>query len=99
MLEKIKSMLGIKTIDYRELLDNGAIIVDVRTPQEFKSGHSKGSKNIPLQNLQGEIKTLKNKEVVLVCQSGMRATQAKSMLGQNGITAHNAGSWTRFSNL
>lgn len=96
MLEGLKKMLGIKTVDYDQLLANGAVLIDVRTPGEFKSGHAKGSKNIPLQNLGGQMKGLKGKEVVIVCQSGMRASQAKSMLAQNGITAHNAGSWTRF---
>jgi rhodanese-related sulfurtransferase len=86
-------LFGGSKVDYRELVKQGAIIVDVRTPQEFKSGHLKGSKNIPLQTLSNSISKLKGKEVVLVCRSGGRAGSAKGILSSHGITAHNAGAW------
>lgn len=85
--------MGGETVDYKELIANGAVVVDVRTPGEFQSGHVKGSKNIPLQTLQNSISSLKNKEVILVCRSGARAASAKNMLGKHGITAYNAGAW------
>lgn len=84
-------------VDYRELINQGAIVVDVRTPQEFSQGHVKGSKNIPLQTLSSNAKKLAGKEVVLVCRSGARASQAKYVLQQNGIKAHNAGAWQNLS--
>lgn len=96
-LESIKKALGIETVDYSEVLRQGGILIDVRTPTEFKSGHAKGSQNIPLQNLSSKINKLKNKEVVLVCRSGGRAAQAKGLLKQNGIKAYNAGSWRRMA--
>ncbi len=79
-----------------EALENGAVIVDVRTPGEYSSGHVKGSKNIPLQNINGSIDRLRklNKPVVLCCASGMRSGQATSVLKQHGVEAYNAGSWT-----
>lgn len=80
-------------VDYNEKIKNGAIIVDVRTAAEFNSGHAKGSKNIPLQSLSTKINQLKGKEIILVCRSGARAGQAKSVLGNNGIIAYNAGAW------
>lgn len=89
----LKGLFGGTKTDYSELINNGAIIVDVRSPQEFKSGHVKGSKNIPLQNINGSIKQLQGKEVILVCLSGGRAGSAKSILQKNGISAHNAGAW------
>lgn len=89
----LSNLFGGTKVDYRELINNGAIIIDVRTPQEFKSGHAKGSKNIPLQSLSKSISKLKNKEVILVCRSGGRAASAKSTLSKHGITAHNAGAW------
>ena len=86
-------LFGGSKVDYNELVKQGAIIVGVRTPQEFKSGHVKGSKNIPLQTLGNSISKLKGKEVVLVCRSGGRAASAKATLSSHGITAHNAGAW------
>lgn len=85
--------MGGETVNYKELITNGAVVVDVRTPGEFQSGHVKGSKNIPLQTLQNSISSLKNKEVILVCRSGGRAASAKNMLTKHGITAYNAGAW------
>jgi len=90
----IKKALFGEPVDYSAILENGGVLIDVRTPSEFNSGHAKGSKNIPLQNLSNQLKKLKGKQVVLVCRSGARAAQAKNTLQNNGITAHNAGSWT-----
>ncbi len=80
-------------VDYKELINNGAIIVDVRSPQEFKSGNASKSINIPLQNLKTQLNKVKGKEVILVCKSGVRASQAKAILTKNGINAYNAGAW------
>lgn len=91
----IKEQLFGTPVDYRALIESGAVVVDVRSPQEFQSGHAKGSKNIPLQNLEGKMKQLKGKEVIVVCKSGMRAAQAKGLLSRNGITCHNAGAWQK----
>lgn len=90
----IKKALFGETVDYSAILENGGVLIDVRTPSEFNSGHAKGSKNIPLQKLSKQVQQLKGKEVVLVCRSGARAAQAKNKLHQHEITAHNAGSWT-----
>lgn len=87
------SLFGGPKVDYSERIANGAVVVDVRSPQEFSMGHFKGSKNIPLQTFASKVKSLKGKEVVVVCRSGARASQAKGILERNGIVAHNAGSW------
>lgn len=78
-----------------EILTNGGIIIDVRTPQEFKGGHVKGSKNIPLNTINSQVKSLKktNKSMVLCCASGMRSAQATTVLKNAGIDAVNGGSW------
>lgn len=80
-------------VDFNELRKEGAIVVDVRTSSEYNSGHCKGSINIPLASLNKKVDRLKNKTIILVCRSGMRAGQAKSILQKNGITAYNAGAW------
>jgi len=89
--QNIKEQIFGTPADYRALITNGAIVIDVRSTQEFQSGHANGSKNIPLQNLNAQMKQLKGKEVIVVCKSGMRASQAKNALLKNGITCHNAG--------
>ncbi|HRB19894.1 MAG TPA: rhodanese-like domain-containing protein, partial [Chitinophagales bacterium] len=44
----MKSLLGFgPKVDYKQLLQEGAVIIDVRTKAEYQSGHIKGSMNIP----------------------------------------------------
>ena len=95
----LKNKLFGPPVDYNELIQNGAVIVDVRTPQEFKSGHAKKSKNLPLNVLKSKTASLKGKEVILVCKSGARAGMAKSILKKEGIIAHNLGPWQKAQNL
>lgn len=60
--------------------------IDVRTPGEYKGNHQKQFKNIPLNNLAGRTGELdKDKEVVLICQSGMRSARAAKMLKKQGF--------------
>lgn len=93
---------GTSTIDKtKDLLDRGAVIIDVRTPGEFSSDHVKGSKNIPLQSIRGEVDKIRkmNKPVVVCCASGMRSAQAASILNKAGIETVNAGSWTKVQSV
>ena len=56
----LKNIFGLGTkINFTELMKSGAQIIDVRTPGEFQSGHIKGSVNIPLQNLNGQLSKIK----------------------------------------
>ena len=96
MISTIKKILGIgPSVNYTELMEKGAIIVDVRTAGEYQSGHIKGSINIPLQNLQGQLSKLKkDKPIITCCASGMRSASAKSMLSSNGFAeVYNGGGW------
>lgn len=101
MLETIKSLLGFgpKT-DYKELVKNGAQIVDVRTKAEFQQGHIKGALNIPLNNLPNHYSTLKkDKPVITCCASGIRSAQGKNILKANGfIEVYNGGGWLNLQN-
>ena len=83
-------------MDYKSLVQNGAMIVDVRSPQEFNGGNIKGSVNIPLQSLQSSLgKIPKNKTVITCCASGMRSASAKSILKSAGYQdVHNGGGWS-----
>ena len=66
----------------------GAILLDVRTPQEYGAGHIPESKNIPLQIIEKVTSVAENKDTVLYvyCQSGARSRQATSMLQGMGYT-------------
>ncbi len=70
-------------------------IVDVRTNEEFQSGHAAGAVNIPLQQIGNRLSELDNlpKPLVLCCASGGRSGQAEYFLTQKGIDCCNAGSW------
>lgn len=69
-----------------EAINNGAYLVDVRTPAEFSGGSVKGAVNIPLSNLQSQMKKFKGKKnIVVFCRSGARSGQAKRILEQRGF--------------
>ena len=78
-----------------EYLKEGAVVIDVRTVQEFQDGHVKSSKNIVLNNIPSKIAEIKamNKKIIAVCRSGARSGQATSFLKQNGIDVINGGPW------
>jgi rhodanese-related sulfurtransferase len=65
-----------------------AVIVDVRAPNEFKSGHIPYARNIPVDQIKDrmkELEKLKNKPLLLVCQSGTRSSQACGALLKDGF--------------
>jgi phage shock protein E len=87
--------LGDKSESITNFMEKGAVIIDVRTVGEYKEGHIKGSKNIPLDTIASKIQEIKklNKPVIACCRSGMRSAQATSILKQNGIEVLNGGGW------
>ncbi|MBP6432890.1 MAG: rhodanese-like domain-containing protein [Ferruginibacter sp.] len=101
MLDFFKKLFSNNTEDLKAIVNDGAYLVDVRSKAEYESGHVKGSANIPLDQIQQHIGKFKNKKnVVVFCRSGMRASQAKSILQQNGISnVVNAGTWQKVNNL
>ena len=74
-------------VNLEAIINGGAFLVDVRTPQEFSGHKIKGSVNIPLDKISSQIAKFKNKNnIVVFCRSGNRSSQAKSILERNGIT-------------
>ena len=78
-----------------EYLNEGAVVIDVRTAEEFQGGHVGGSKNIVLNSIPNQVAAIKamNKKVIAVCRSGARSGQATSFLAQQGIDVINGGPW------
>ena len=96
MFDSIKQLLGLAPkVNYSELVKNGAQIIDVRTPGEFKAGHIRGAVNIPLQTISSQLGRIKKgKPVITCCASGMRSASAKSILKSCGFEeVHNGGGW------
>ena len=102
MFETIKKMFGIgPSVNYAELIKEGAIILDVRSKGEYGSGHIRGSMNIAVEQLGNNLNKLKdkNKPIITCCASGMRSASAKSILRSKGYTqVYNGGSWTSLRN-
>tara|TARA_B110000285_G_scaffold163643_1_gene182762 strand:+ start:663 stop:962 length:300 start_codon:yes stop_codon:yes gene_type:complete len=87
-----------KKTDYKKLLnEDGAVIIDVRSPSEFAGGSVPGSENIPLGSIPGKTKKIKSLGVpiICVCASGMRSGGAKTQLKAAGVDAYNGGPWTK----
>lgn len=100
MLGFLKKLFGGTTFDFKELVNNGAVIIDVRSPGEYKSGHIQGSKNFPLDTIRNKVNDLKklNKPVITVCRSGARSGMAKGILKSAGIEVYNGGPWFSLQN-
>ncbi|WDZ88162.1 rhodanese-like domain-containing protein [Micromonospora cathayae] len=84
---------GPRTLDaatLRELIDSGRAprLLDVRTPAEFETAHIPGSYNVPLDLLRehrAELRDHLDEQVVLICRSGARASQAEQSLADVGL--------------
>jgi phage shock protein E len=68
-------------------VDTPHILLDVRTPEEFASGHIAGAVNIPVQDLTRLMSELpQDLPLVIYCRSGNRSAQAVSILGEAGYS-------------
>jgi rhodanese-related sulfurtransferase len=76
----------------------GHLLVDVRTAEEFRSGHIPGAINIALQDLPQRMDTLpKDQPIVLYCRSGARSNNAAQMLAKAGFeNVHDLGGIMRW---
>ncbi len=100
MLSKLKSLFKRKKdrnideydIDEKELdsiLSKGAILVDVRSPQEYEEGHMEGAILLPEYDIRKKAKTLlpnKNMNIIVYCSSGTRSKKAQEELQEMGYT-------------
>ncbi len=73
--------------EVREWVDSGALIVDVRTPEEFAVARFDGAINIPLSELDQNLQIFGDKDmkIIVYCRTGNRSGQAKKLLNNNGF--------------
>jgi rhodanese-related sulfurtransferase len=90
------SFLGFGGNKVKDALKRGAIIIDVRTPQEYDGGKVPGSINIPVDKISANADRIKsmNKPVIFCCASGARSGNATSIMKGKGLKdVVNGGSW------
>ncbi|WP_223559501.1 rhodanese-like domain-containing protein [Chryseobacterium lathyri] len=83
------------------LIQKGAIILDVRTEKEFKTGHIEGSVNISLGTIRERYTELnRDKTYITVCSHGLRSVKAEKILKERGFRhVHNGGAWSDLQGL
>lgn len=73
----------------REKRAAGALLLDVRTPAEYRAGHIEGAINIPVQQLSQRIAELHDRraqDIIVYCQSGARSSEATALLRRAGFS-------------
>jgi rhodanese-related sulfurtransferase len=96
------SFLNKSKDDIKQALKSGAMVIDVRTREEFNSGSFPGSVNIPHDIIGTEIQKLnipKDRTIVVYCKMGGRAGTAKQVLEGMGYKVLNAGGFSDISKL
>ena len=98
MISKIKKIIKNKL--YREMEEgdividelksyqnNAAVVVDVRSPQEYEEGHIDGAISIPEYNIKKNVENIlkdKNEKIIVYCSSGGRSRKAQKTLKKLG---------------
>jgi rhodanese-related sulfurtransferase len=84
------------TTSHRQLVEQGALLLDVRTPSEYQEGHVPHAKNIPVQELPQRLTDVgpTSRPVVVYCRSGGRSAQAASILSRAGYQVRDIGPMT-----
>ncbi|MFZ3589748.1 rhodanese-like domain-containing protein [Bacillus sp. DJP31] len=83
----VKGVRQITTVELKKELDDiNKQYIDVRTNGEFRANNIKGFKNFPLHELSQKMKDLsKDKEIFVICQSGMRSNKASKLFIKHGF--------------
>ena len=91
-----------KSVDeIKEYIEKGAVVLDVRTLEEYNNGHVKGSKHITLATVPLNVDEIKSwgKPVIAVCLSGGRSGQATQFLSKHEVDIINGGPWQNVAAL
>ncbi len=98
MYKSLKKLFGIGPgVNYAQLIQNGAIVLDVRTPAEFNREHIEGAINIPIETLRDNMHRLANKQktIIACCTDGSKSWYAKNLLDSTGYSVVDAGDWVK----
>ncbi len=80
---------SISTLEATQLINHqGALVLDVREPEEFQKGHILNARNLPLGQVEaraGEIEKFKEKPVIVACATGNRSASAAAILRKRGF--------------
>jgi phage shock protein E len=90
------TILGLGNSKIKNALRQGAIVIDVRTPNEFDRGKVPDSINIPVDRIAANAERIKgmNRPVVFCCESGSRSGNAVNIMKAKGLKdVYNGGSW------
>lgn len=79
---------SISTIELEQKLKENIQLIDVRTPGEFRRGHIKNAKNVPLNGI-GQFTPITDKKVYVICHSGVRSKLAAKKLKKKGYDVVN----------
>ena len=79
---------SISTIELEQRLKQNIQLIDVRTPSEFRRGHIKNAKNIPLNEI-GNFTPIADKKTYVICHSGARSKLAAKKLKKRGFDVVN----------
>lgn len=75
--------------DAARLREQGAVLLDVREPDEWEAGHAPDAVHVPLSAVASAADRFAGQEVVAVCRGGGRSAKAAAALAQSGITVRN----------
>ena len=79
---------SISTIELEQKLKENIQLIDVRTPGEFRRGHIKNTKNVPLNEI-GQFTPITDETVYVICHSGARSKLAAKKLKKKGYDVIN----------
>lgn len=89
VVPQLQASQGVDAKAAKSLSDQGALLLDVREPDEYAAVHAVNAKLIPLGEVGArlkEIEAYKDKPVAVICRSGRRSAQAVSLLKESGFT-------------
>lgn len=84
-------------INLESLMEKGALVVDVRSADEYNEEHGRKPVNIPLSTLKNNLDKFKrNIPIITVCRTGKKSKAAVAFLREEGFEVYNGGSWINF---
>ena len=85
---KASGMLAVAPTEAVKLINNDAVVLDLRSSESFSRGHIVGARNVPMDQLDGSMEKLarfRDKPVVAVCDAGVTSTKAVNALRKSGF--------------